>query len=166
MNLRDKNKLFLLCLSNGNADGLGREREKELEKSCRFLKFADAPTIIDDPDLQDGMDAKWGPDLVAEQINKYLTAKLREGPEHKINIIITFDEYGVSYHPNHRAVNSGVSKVMSDHQFDLELFTLQTVNVLRKYSSYFDITLCQEWEYHLFHWNIGDTWNALSLHSS
>jgi len=32
--LRDKNKLFLLCLSNGNAEGLGRIREKELERSC------------------------------------------------------------------------------------------------------------------------------------
>ena len=113
--LRKANKLFLLCLSNGDVEGEGRKREKELEKSCRALKFEEAPTIIDDPDLQDGMDVKWGPNLVAEQINKYLTAKMREGAEHKINMVITFDEYGVSYHPNHIAVNSGVSKVMSDH---------------------------------------------------
>ena len=114
LNLRENNKLFLLCLSNGNADGLGRTREKELEKSCRFLMFEEAPTIIDDPDLQDGMDVKWGPDLVAEQIMKYLTAKSRQGKENEINTIVTFDEHGISYHPNHIAVHDGVCKVIEN----------------------------------------------------
>ena len=33
------NNLHMLCLSNGNADGLGRVREKELEASCKYLGF-------------------------------------------------------------------------------------------------------------------------------
>jgi len=49
--LKQENKLHLLCLSNGNAEGLGREREKELELSCKSLGFAEAPTVIDDNDL-------------------------------------------------------------------------------------------------------------------
>ena len=153
MNLRDDNKLFLLCISNGNAEGLGREREKELEKSCRFLKFAEAPTTINDPDLQDGMDNDWSPDLVAEHVNKYLIAMAREGKDHEINTIITYDEYGVSYHPNHIAVHRGVCKMFENHQFELELYTLTTVNMFRKYTSYFDIAVCDQWEYHLFTWN-------------
>lgn len=37
--LREHNKLWLMCLSNGNAAGLGKIREKELEKSCEYLGF-------------------------------------------------------------------------------------------------------------------------------
>ena len=117
VNLRQENKLYLLCLSNGNADGLGRKREKELEKSCAYLGFAEAPTIIDDPDLQDGMDKKWGKDLIAEHLTRYLTAKMRQGKENEIDILISFDEYGISSHPNHISVNEGVCKVISDQQF-------------------------------------------------
>ena len=114
VNLRKENKLFLLCLSSGDADGLGRTREKELEKSCAFLGFAEVPTVIDDPDLQDGMDKKWGVDLVAEQITRYLTAKMKLGKDSEIDIIVSFDEHGISSHPNHIAVNAGVCKVIRD----------------------------------------------------
>ena len=51
VSLNAENKLHLLCLSNGNAEGLGREREKELEMSCKRLGFAEAPSVIDDNDL-------------------------------------------------------------------------------------------------------------------
>ena len=71
LTLRDDNKLHLLCLSNGNAEGLGREREKELELSCKRLGFTEAPTVIDDNDLQDGMDIKWAPELVTDYITKW-----------------------------------------------------------------------------------------------
>merc|ERR1712045_216505 len=56
LSLRKRNKIFMLCLSNGNYEGLGKVRTKELEKACRYLKFNDSPVVIDDPDLQDGME--------------------------------------------------------------------------------------------------------------
>ena len=54
LGFQGENKLFLLCLSNGNANGQGRVRTKELEKACRYLGFTEGPTVIDDPDLQEG----------------------------------------------------------------------------------------------------------------
>ena len=60
-------------------------------KSCRALKFEEAPTIIDEPKLQDGMDTEWSTDLVAEQIDKYLKAKKGEGDKSRINMIVSFD---------------------------------------------------------------------------
>jgi N-acetylglucosaminylphosphatidylinositol deacetylase len=39
LELRRTNNLHLLCLSNGNADGLGKIREKELHASCKYLGF-------------------------------------------------------------------------------------------------------------------------------
>ena len=164
INLRKKNRLFLISISNGGADGKGRVREKELEKSCQYLKFAEPPTVIDDQDLQDGMNTDWSSLLVAEQIKKYLKAKASDGDE--INIIITFDKYGVSKHTNHIAVHNGVCEVIQDHSFDLELYTLITVNIFRKYISFFDISLCDSFEYHLFNWNLFESWNAMSLHNS
>lgn len=104
----------MLCLSNGNAEGLGRAREKELELSCRKLGFAEAPQVIDDPELQDGMDKQWAPALIASYIEKYCKQKETiEGPEGKIHLIVTFDEHGVSYHPNHQAVFRGCENLMT-----------------------------------------------------
>ena len=82
LDLKGNNKLYLLCLSTGNASGQGRVRTKELEKACRYLGFAEGPTVIDDPDLQEGQATEWSSEMVADQVTKYLTAKSREGEEH------------------------------------------------------------------------------------
>lgn len=63
--LRKKNFLYLLCISNGNADGLGKKREKELAASCKYLGFQESE-CLDHQDLQDGMDKKWDVEIVAE----------------------------------------------------------------------------------------------------
>ena len=54
-NLRGSNNLYLLCLSSGDFNGLGRIREKELEASGKNLGFKEVICINDD-DLKDGMD--------------------------------------------------------------------------------------------------------------
>jgi N-acetylglucosaminylphosphatidylinositol deacetylase len=87
-NFKEDNEVFLLCLSNGNANGLGRTREKELETACRRLGFHEPPVIIDSPDLQDGMTTEWNPDTVAEEIKRFLRSKAGES---EITTIVTFD---------------------------------------------------------------------------
>ena len=48
------------------------------------------------------MDTKWSPALIADYIAKYINSKSSvEGPEGKIDMIVTFDEHGISYHQNH-----------------------------------------------------------------
>ena len=86
------NKIYLLCLSNGNEGGLGRKREKELELSCKRLGFTEAPTIIDDPELQEGVDKQWAPGLIADYIMKHCKQKENlDGDNGKINMIVTYD---------------------------------------------------------------------------
>ena len=109
VNLKKENKLFLLCLSNGNFEGLGPKREKELEKSCKALGFAESPVVIDDPDLQDGPNNKWAPLVVAENVERILSNKASEGEQ--IDIIVTFDEYGISSHPNHIDIHNGIKQL-------------------------------------------------------
>ena len=50
MNLKKSNNLYLLCLSNGNFDGLGKIREKELHASAKYLGFIDS-YVVDHPNL-------------------------------------------------------------------------------------------------------------------
>ena len=151
-------------MSNGNAEGLGREREKELEKSCRNLGFAEAPHIVDDNELQDGMETKWASGVVANHVRQYLNRKAAEGEDQKIDIIVTFDEYGVSYHPNHISVFEGLKELMCSHEIEFELYTLHTVHFLRKYIAYSDIGLCDVSQYHCFNANPAAAMSALAIH--
>lgn len=68
--LRQHNNLYCLCLSSGNYAGLGKIREKELEKSCQYLGFKETPTVVDDPDVQDGP-INWPHGVVKDQIHRY-----------------------------------------------------------------------------------------------
>ena len=61
--LNNFNKIHVLCLSNGNYAGLGKIRERELEKSCEVFEI-EPPTTIDVPKLQDG--SNWSKEDVIE----------------------------------------------------------------------------------------------------
>ncbi len=43
--LNNFNNISVLCLSNGNYAGLGKTREKELEKSCEVFEIEPPATI-------------------------------------------------------------------------------------------------------------------------
>ena len=66
-------------MTDGNADGLGSIREKELEKSTQYLGFKHFK-IPHDTQICDGMGLKWDKALVAEHIYKYIE-------EHNINSV-------------------------------------------------------------------------------
>lgn len=57
-------------------------------------------------------------------------------------MIITFDQEGVSGHPNHIAVYKGVGLVFEEAKHPFDVMTLTTVNFLRKYLGYADIYNC------------------------
>ena len=48
--LKDKYNLYLLCLSTGNYDGLGKIRSKEFNNSAKYLEFTGS-NLIDHKDL-------------------------------------------------------------------------------------------------------------------
>lgn len=91
-----------LCLSQGNADGLGAERALELQRSYSVLGVRPYDvTCLNDTALQDGMDAHWDAHHISSVLDTYLQA------HSGIDAIITFDANGVSLHPNHRATYRG-----------------------------------------------------------
>ncbi|KAF9601253.1 hypothetical protein IFM89_018363, partial [Coptis chinensis] len=128
--------VHILCLSTGNADGKGNVRKEELYHACSSLKVPRQHIkILDHPDLQDGFDNMWSSILIAKII-KEETASLG------LDLLITFDSYGISGHRNHRDVHNGVCTFLcEDSQRGIEAWELLSTSIIRKYSGPMDLWL-------------------------
>ena len=112
--------LSALCLSHGNADGLGSVRAQELVRSYGVLGVpAERVTCVDDPHLQDGLTQVWTPARVRDAVLAHMNST-------QIDTILTFDAGGVSLHPNHRALFHGAVQVQSELATPPTLWTLHT----------------------------------------
>ncbi len=119
----DPENSFLLCLSNGNADGLGHTREQELIRSCAILGLdvADGGVnsssshvrVLNLPELQDSMTVRW-------PLTAVKSAVLSHCQLWGIEALITFDRWGVSGHVNHIDTFLGVRAALIECQ-DVDL---------------------------------------------
>ncbi|RMY02106.1 hypothetical protein D0867_10912 [Hortaea werneckii] len=146
------NQVLILCLSSGNADGLGHLRKDELAKSAVLLgvKTSEHVVVVEDEKLPDSMETKWDPKLIASILTRYFAPKMTSTPSStaplaNIDAIVTFDTGGVSGHPNHISLFHGASlflrNLMQRHagwESPVKLYTLTSVNMFRKYSSILD----------------------------
>ncbi|KAI9063770.1 LmbE-like protein [Trametes sanguinea] len=125
-------RLHSLCLSVGNADGLGEVRRHELARSLEVLGIEDGRRwVVDRPDLQDNFTAEWNPQVISDVLRPYVL-------EHDIDVILTFDEHGVSSHPNHISLPKGAAHLLStlppaSTKRRPRLFSLITVPLHEKY---------------------------------
>lgn len=128
--------IHVLCCSNGNADGMGNIRKEELYRACVILKVPlHQVKILDHHDMQDGFGQKWNLDLLAKIVEEEVST-------HSIDSIITFDNYGISGHCNHRDVHHGIHKMLCEtSQGNVEAWELISTNILRKYSGPLDVWL-------------------------
>jgi len=95
-------EVYTLCLSTGDADGLGKIRQQEMLRALDVLGIQEGKRwIVDNPNLQDNITAKWDPQVIADVVKPYVT-------EYKISTILTFDEKGISLHPNHISIPFGL----------------------------------------------------------
>ena len=126
------NAFRILCLSSGNADGIGDVRRKELKASARILGDGrigeGAVEVLDDKELPDSMQVQWSEKHIADLLIKtYAPALAGEGNGKRgkaagsaasargrasdldvgVDVIITFDSRGVSSHPNHISCHLG-----------------------------------------------------------
>lgn len=146
------NTVLILCLSSGDADGLGHIRKDELRKSALLLglRSAEHVVVVEDDKLPDSMTTDWDPKHVSSILTRYFAAEVAttpstSAPETAIDAIITFDARGVSGHPNHTSLYLGslafLKTLMQRHagwECPIKLYTLTSVNVLRKYVSVLD----------------------------
>lgn len=151
-----QNRIFILCLSSGNADGLGHIRKNELVKSALLLGVPSAEHVVvveDEQRFADSMTKNWEAKEVAKVLQHYFAPTMKTmsadaAPTAKIDALITFDEGGVSNHPNHISLFHGAStfvrNLMQRHSgWDnpVKMYTLTSTNVVRKYSSVVDAML-------------------------
>lgn len=152
--------LEVLCLSSGNAEGLGEVRTEELYRSLGYVYGIkpSAMTVLNSERMQDGIDMLWDEDDVQRTIDKHVRA--REG---LIGIVISFDEIGVSGHRNHISTHRGLEQARkvwanellsrrNDDGGNIEedeetvlwqlpdmVWYLESVGIWRKYSGFVDL---------------------------
>lgn len=111
-----------LCLSQGNADGLGHLRTSELVRSYDVLGVpAKHVACIDDPRLQDGLQQVWSPAAVRDVVKAHMAHS-------DVDTILTFDEGGVSLHPNHQALFHGAELLQHELATQARAVTLWTLH--------------------------------------
>ncbi|KIP04372.1 hypothetical protein PHLGIDRAFT_31396 [Phlebiopsis gigantea 11061_1 CR5-6] len=139
-NARRNAEVYSLCLSVGDAEGLGAIRRDELARSLDVLGVAESKRwVVDHPDLPDNITLSWDEQLVAETIRPYVL-------ENKITTILTFDRKGVSSHPNHASLLRGAANSVASLPQTIarpRLFSLITVPVLHKYIGPFSAVLAK-----------------------
>ncbi|ESL11646.1 N-acetylglucosaminyl-phosphatidylinositol-deacetylase [Trypanosoma rangeli SC58] len=122
-------KAHFLCLSNGNYEGLGAIREKELGLSAQYLGVhRNKVKMVNHPALQDGMQASWDAALIRQEVMLYLQKAKN------VRTVVTFDQWGVSSHPNHIAAYHGVRLVKECMPPGIVFLSLRTRSLLGKYS--------------------------------
>ncbi|KAK2987099.1 hypothetical protein RJ640_009558 [Escallonia rubra] len=114
---------------------MGNIRKQELFQASAVLKVPlHQIKILDHPDFQDGFGKVWNYNLLARILEEEMQTIV-------VDLIITFDDYGVSGHCNHRDLNQGVRKLLHDSSRDIEAWELVSTNTLRKYSGPVDVWL-------------------------
>ncbi|KAK8241676.1 putative deacetylase LmbE-like domain-containing protein [Phyllosticta capitalensis] len=146
------NHIKILCLSSGDADGLGETRKKELVKSGMVLglRSEEDVLVIEDTNFPDSMTVTWDARLISNLLTKAFAPRMasmpaNSAPEATIDVLITFDAGGISGHPNHRSLYHGarafLKALMHRHagwECPVKLYTLSSINIFRKYVSVLD----------------------------
>ncbi|CZT10783.1 related to GPI12-N-acetylglucosaminyl phosphatidylinositol deacetylase [Rhynchosporium agropyri] len=149
------NHVKILCLSSGDADGLGETRKKELVKSgmALGLRKEDDVFVVESPEFPDSMTILWDKQKVANllssafapNLSNPMSSKSALQPTATIDVLITFDSSGISSHPNHISLYHGASHFISSLIKNrpgwappVDLYTLTSVNIMRKYMSFLD----------------------------
>ncbi|EDX12272.1 N-acetylglucosaminyl-phosphatidylinositol de-N-acetylase [Drosophila simulans] len=130
-------QVYILCLSNGNFEHKAKVRRQELWRSCSKLGIPESNIVLmNATNLPDDPYVDWRPDAVASLILHTIESL-------DIQAIFTFDRDGVSSHPNHCAVYYAAASLCLANLLpkDCKFYTLDSINVVRKYLSILDL-LC------------------------
>ena len=98
-------KISVLCLSTGDAYGVGSKRRQELLDNMRvnFGVPESRVSIIDHEDMKDGMDKDWSDEVVSAAILSEVGQSSTS-----VDLFVTFDSWGISGHKNHNGAHKGL----------------------------------------------------------
>lgn len=123
----------VLCLSTGNYYGIGETRKREFNDVSNELKMFDNQ-ILDVPELQDNINIKWNAEIVSQKIEDFLSRN------NDIEVILTFDERGVTKHPNHISCYDGIKVFAKKYENwlkennHIKIYLLESFNLINQYN--------------------------------
>ncbi|CCF56692.1 hypothetical protein KAFR_0B03960 [Kazachstania africana CBS 2517] len=123
-------KFNIISYSDGDAEGLGSLRSNELAHSIDMLIPRRNKEIFIF-NHTDGMNEVWDNKLMLHQLESILS-------DSQTNILLTFDQFGVSNHINHKACHQVVTSYIQSHaknNFALLLDSYSS-NLLKKYTGF------------------------------
>ncbi|CAI4221651.1 unnamed protein product [Auanema sp. JU1783] len=156
-------RVFVLCISNGNFYGQGSIRCRELQKAVQYLGVSSGDvTVLDYEMFQDGQE--WDKVYMSSVILRHMETLA-------VDCVITFDDKGVSGHPNHISCFEALQNAYTIGIIpqDVQIFVLESVPLLRKYIGLFDSPLSVlRSPYRYFAWgrDIIASWRAMCSHRS
>jgi len=125
-------QLFLLVLSPGRESG--HTRKVELYHSAAHLGIPQSNIVlVRHTKLRDDPGVRWREELVSAIISRHTTSL-------NIDTVITFDRQGVSGHRNHISLYYAAACLAAESAA-CSVYSLTTVNLLRKYSSVLDVPM-------------------------
>lgn len=125
-------ELFLLVMSPGREQG--HTRKLELYRSCEELGINPANVIlVRHSKLRDDPTHRWREELVSNIVTRHLYTL-------RIDTLLTFDRAGVSGHKNHISLYHAAACISLENP-PADIYSLSTVNILRKYSSILDVPM-------------------------
>lgn len=131
--VNSRGTLEILCLSTGDADSLGPTRERELNQVAAALGPLVKLSIISDHRLKDGFLDDWNMDTIQEYVENYLET------HDNVKTLITFDDYGISGHPNHKSIHRSIMRMIRKlNGSRIKVLMLKSLSIWRKYTSFLD----------------------------
>eukprot|EP01053_Blabericola_migrator_P001716 Blabericola_migrator_1__1715@NODE_1461_length_4509_cov_58_942593_g963_i0_p3_GENE_NODE_1461_length_4509_cov_58_942593_g963_i0NODE_1461_length_4509_cov_58_942593_g963_i0_p3_ORF_typecomplete_len247_score21_24PIGL/PF02585_17/4_2e30_NODE_1461_length_4509_cov_58_942593_g963_i037064446 len=125
-------QLHILCATTGNAAGLGLVRSKELLQAAAIFRINPKNVhVLDEAGFRDGHVVAWDIPKLTSYIRDYVA-------ENTINYILTFDEGGVTHHPNHVDTFRAVQRFIEYKGFRkspsfMAAYTLRSVPLVLQY---------------------------------
>lgn len=130
-------ELFILCMSTGDYEKKGKKRKTELYKATEILGIPKGNiTLLKYSKLKDDPRMRWREELVSEVILHHVEVNL-------IDVILTFDRHGVSGHKNHCSLYNAMAFLSLESRLPAKtsVYTLRSVNFLRKYVGIIDVPM-------------------------
>ncbi|KJH46155.1 N-acetylglucosaminyl-phosphatidylinositol de-N-acetylase family protein [Dictyocaulus viviparus] len=158
-----KHRVFVLCVSNGNYEGLGLTRCSELRKAVHFLGVAISDvTILNYDAFPDG--GHWDRLTLSNVLLRYIEVL-------SVDCVLSFDAGGVSGHSNHSSCFEALQDAYTRGAIpkDVQIFVLDSVSTIRKYLGILDAPMSvarSPFQYFARGRDITAAWRAMSSHRS
>ena len=157
-------KVKVLCLSNGNYNGIGDIRTEEFKAVSKSMHMEDN-VILNVPELQDDITKKWDAKVVSKKIDDFLKKN------NDIDTILTFDENGVTKHPNHISCYDGLVYYLKANRKEVkekktQIYLLDTFNPISQYTIFIPFWTFFFKQNGYFSWNFLFSYQHMSIYKS